>query len=431
MKQNQISRRKLLRISGVTAGTSAVGALTGCLGGVPLADSASIGSYSDWLYEPGTGSDNEHYRFQFSQPSYIEENEDSFDEWLYDNITSVDETYSFLDLDIEDIDMFLYFDQAVTVLAGSYTTEDIIEELEDNDYDEETDHEGYTIYLAEDEATAVGVGDRALLVATNIYQEAVDLVETVIDTELGEEDRYMSESSTFSTLSDNLDTGAFISGTTHEPTESISGTESRGAESITYGETVESELNSNNSTGEYGNRYHEFFTFIGEEGNNITIEMQSTQGDSYLLLEGSDGNVLAENDDGGGSYNSRINYTLSQTGRYTIVATSYNEETTFGYTLSLTSNSDPLSEAALGRFEDEVARGSAVTINGDTASRRWVVVFDAEDDIDIDNINEWVEEGQDSGEQFEDYTDFNTTKQGRAVLIDATIDTDDLQKPWL
>jgi hypothetical protein len=59
------------------------------------------------------------------------------------------------------------------------------------------------------------------------------------------------------------------------------------------------------------------------------------------------------------------------------------------------------------------------------------VVFDAEDDIDIDNINEWVEEGQDSGEQFEDYTDFNTTKQGRAVLIDATIDTDDLQKPWL
>ena len=427
MRRNKTSRRELLKIGSVAAGTSVTGALAGCVGEVPLADGTSIGSYPNWLYEPGTGSDSDHYQFQLFQLSNITEYEDEFDDVMYDNITAIEQTYSYLDIDIEDMDTLLYFDGGVTVLTGSYVTEDVIEELKDEDYDEETDHEGYTIYLTADETTAVGVSDEAVLVTSNVYGEAAELVETVIDTELGDEDRYATENEAFSELTSVLNVGTSVSGRTHEPTESIGSIGDEGR-SIAYGETVESSLSSDDSIGEYGNKYYELFDFVGSRNDAVTIEMEAASGDTYLILEGPDGTILAQNDDiGGSNYNSRIERTLNRTGGYTIVATSY-DQSTFGYRLSLSSSSDASTETALGQFENEVARGSATTVNGDIASRTWAIVFASEDDVRIDDVEEWIDETESSGEQFDEYEDITTSEQGRTVLVEATIDTADLRE---
>jgi len=66
--------------------------------------------------------------------------------------------------------------------------------------------------------------------------------------------------------------------------------------------------------------------------------MESQIGDTYLILRGPDGEEVARDDDGGAGLNSRIeDVELPSTGQYTIVATSFWENSQFPYQLSLSS----------------------------------------------------------------------------------------------
>ena len=58
-------------------------------------------------------------------------------------------------------------------------------------------------------------------------------------------------------------------------------------------------------------------------GDVITIRMNSEDFDTLLILLGPDGEEVAFNDDSEGSLNSRIVYTATETGQYTVVARSY------------------------------------------------------------------------------------------------------------
>jgi hypothetical protein len=70
------------------------------------------------------------------------------------------------------------------------------------------------------------------------------------------------------------------------------------------------------------------YTFYGETGQGVIINLSSGQFDAYLVLRDENGNELLTNDDGGDGFNSRIGpYLLPLTGEYTIVATSYNNLT--------------------------------------------------------------------------------------------------------
>lgn len=60
------------------------------------------------------------------------------------------------------------------------------------------------------------------------------------------------------------------------------------------------------------------------KGVRYEILLNSGQFDAYLRLRDAEGRVVASNDDGGNGLNSRINHVASETGRYTIEATSYN-----------------------------------------------------------------------------------------------------------
>jgi hypothetical protein len=58
--------------------------------------------------------------------------------------------------------------------------------------------------------------------------------------------------------------------------------------------------------------------------------------DAYLLLRDAKGNVLAQNDDGGGDKNARLSFTPKKTEMYEIVVTSFAEGETGKYTLTVT-----------------------------------------------------------------------------------------------
>ncbi|MEW6566629.1 MAG: pre-peptidase C-terminal domain-containing protein [Chloroflexota bacterium] len=77
------------------------------------------------------------------------------------------------------------------------------------------------------------------------------------------------------------------------------------------------------------------WTFSGTSGQVVTISMYADF-DTYLELYGPDGSLLTEDDDSGEGTQSRIaDFTLPQTGTYTIVARSLFHETGLDYTLRL------------------------------------------------------------------------------------------------
>ncbi|MGP1383496.1 MAG: CHAT domain-containing protein [Thainema sp.] len=109
---------------------------------------------------------------------------------------------------------------------------------------------------------------------------------------------------------------------------------------------ITGELNQNSQVLNDGS-YYNAYTFEGVTGETVIIEMSSHAFDTYLILLDSGGNLIVENDDGGGSTNSRIVLTLPSNGAYRIYANSYDAGATGQYSLSLQSSSgNPLQPVA-------------------------------------------------------------------------------------
>jgi len=85
------------------------------------------------------------------------------------------------------------------------------------------------------------------------------------------------------------------------------------------------------------------FNFVA--GRTYTIDLMSGDGksgphnpgffDTWLRVEDGQGSIKAENDDGGDGLNSRVSFTPTVTGAYTVVVTSYASNTTGTFTLRI------------------------------------------------------------------------------------------------
>jgi hypothetical protein len=100
---------------------------------------------------------------------------------------------------------------------------------------------------------------------------------------------------------------------------------------IEYTQTVNDGLSADENTAGY--------RFTGQEGDVITIMLQSSAFDTYLSLTEADSDssyALITDDDGGGGSDSRIGpFTLPATGEYIITVSSYDEDGSGAYTLTL------------------------------------------------------------------------------------------------
>jgi WD40 repeat protein len=79
--------------------------------------------------------------------------------------------------------------------------------------------------------------------------------------------------------------------------------------------------------------YAKAFTARLEQGRMYVIDLMSSEMDTYLRIEDSRGNKLAEDDDGGEGLNSRLTFTPQQSGDYRLIATTFTPKTTGGFTL--------------------------------------------------------------------------------------------------
>jgi hypothetical protein len=105
---------------------------------------------------------------------------------------------------------------------------------------------------------------------------------------------------------------------------------------ILPGETRVGELDGGDPTFSDGSHY-DVWTFQGVAGQEVTVEMTSSEVDAYLLLyHGSpeSGEYVAEDDDGADGTDSRITAVLPTSGTYSIVANSYGGGEMGSYSLS-------------------------------------------------------------------------------------------------
>ncbi len=110
-------------------------------------------------------------------------------------------------------------------------------------------------------------------------------------------------------------------------------------QTIAFGATVEGALSEDDGSN-LGGRRADAYTFQGRAGQRVVATLSSDDFDTYLDLYAGDGDdryVVDSDDDGAGEgTNSRLSYTLTEDGPYTLEARAFTEDGEGDYTLTLT-----------------------------------------------------------------------------------------------
>ncbi len=104
------------------------------------------------------------------------------------------------------------------------------------------------------------------------------------------------------------------------------------------GPAVQGQLGRESSVLPADNSYFDLYAFEGQAGQQVVIEMTSSEVDAYLILLGPDGQDLAQDDDSGGRTNARLATTLPENGTYTVLANSYAPGELGSYSIRLASS---------------------------------------------------------------------------------------------
>lgn len=127
------------------------------------------------------------------------------------------------------------------------------------------------------------------------------------------------------------------------------------------------------------NSFFDVYTFDGQAGQQVSIEMTSGAIDPFLILIGPNGEEVAQDDDGGGNANAKIVVALPASGKYTLVANSYQGGESGDYRLQATANGvspQPQTTGVILQERGELASGDLVL--GDDGSLFDVYEFSGE-----------------------------------------------------
>ena len=440
MKQ---SRRDILRAGAGLASAGALSGLAGCGalpfggGGSPLGGGAY---YSNWLVAPDAIDRDDYYSFQGAKPATMEGDSEFSDSDAFDTFedgTEGSSSFGPTGIDFESIDqMVSYADGSVQVAAGSFTVEDVADELDDNDYDEESELDsGERVFLDGESGKAFAVSSEHII-------------------------------GTFNTTSPTGETG-------DGPSQPTNGSGQENVSSISYGQTVTSTLSDSDTT-TIAYDTHEEVTFQGSAGEVVAMQTATADNsnDVSLYLEDPDGEVVAEQY----SYGDDImQQTLESSGEYTIIVGTYDasyEDVTYSLSLTLVYSPDQLVEMAEtvagvqngntesysssveaasplfdalgggvyvygdtfeqadgddpenGTLEDSVAQGLSFSLGDGEINVTGAVVYDSESDVDTDDVEDWADEGTLLANESID--DISTSTNGRVATFSGVADYDDL-----
>ncbi len=116
---------------------------------------------------------------------------------------------------------------------------------------------------------------------------------------------------------------------------------------LDIGDNIEASLTASDSRSD-DRKYEDSYVFSAEAGQSITVEMTSTAVDTYLTLITPSGESIENDDHQGSTDQSLVQLTLQESGRYRVIASSYAEDETGAYRLSIRSGvSDGVANATI------------------------------------------------------------------------------------
>ncbi|MBX2865577.1 MAG: PPC domain-containing protein, partial [Leptolyngbyaceae cyanobacterium MAG.088] len=84
------------------------------------------------------------------------------------------------------------------------------------------------------------------------------------------------------------------------------------------------------------NSLYDEYSFSGQQGQTVTISLNSQEFDAYLLLIDNQGNKIAENDDSAqNNSNSTIQIELPYTGQYKVIVNAYDQRGQGSYQMTV------------------------------------------------------------------------------------------------
>jgi S1-C subfamily serine protease len=107
------------------------------------------------------------------------------------------------------------------------------------------------------------------------------------------------------------------------------------------GSPVQGVLSSSSGVLSSDNSFFNAYTFEGQAGQQVTIEMTSRDVNPYLILLRPDGSDLAQDNDSAGDRNARLTTVLPETGLYTILANTFEPGETGRYRISASTGARP------------------------------------------------------------------------------------------
>ena len=117
----------------------------------------------------------------------------------------------------------------------------------------------------------------------------------------------------------------------------------RAAQPISAGQDAEGELDEDDSVLEADGSYYDLWTYQGHAGEELRVNMMSSDFDTYVAIGrmvGGEFEEIATMDDGGEGTNTLLEVTLPSDGEYVIRANSFRAEQTGDYTLRIESSRD-------------------------------------------------------------------------------------------
>ena len=128
---------------------------------------------------------------------------------------------------------------------------------------------------------------------------------------------------------------------------------SRDVASLEFGGSVNGSLQAGDSLSDNG-QYQDSYVFQGTAGETVTVDMISSDIDTYLTLATPSGELIDNDDHNGSISQSLIEITLPESGRYRVIATSYGEAEVGSYRLDLRSGSSGSISTSLVAGEGQI-----------------------------------------------------------------------------
>lgn len=107
---------------------------------------------------------------------------------------------------------------------------------------------------------------------------------------------------------------------------------------IDFGETLQGNLENSDLRSDDGN-YQDYYAFTGESGESVQVDLRSDDFDTYLSVVTPNGQSIDNDDYDGSTDRSVVEFTLQQSGRYRVIASTYSGDTVGKYALVLNRSS--------------------------------------------------------------------------------------------